>query len=110
VGSLQPAAITTSGSPASLLAHCQIDAPRAQCSRAACISSHCGHGILRSHDQVDVVAAAQAMIGDGQQTVGVGRKIDPGHLALAGEQRVDEARTLMAVAVMILLPDVMVSR
>ena len=37
--------------------------------------------LLVGDDDVDVVGAAQAMIGDAQQAVGVGRQIDARHVA-----------------------------
>ena len=61
--------------------------------------------LLVGDDHVDVVGAAQAVVGDAQQAVGVGRQIDARHpRALVGDH-VDEARVLMGEAVMILTPD-----
>ena len=57
------------------------------------------------HD-VDVVAAAQAMIHHRQQAIGVRRQIDPHDLRLLVDHVVDEAGILMREAVVILPPDV----
>ena len=55
---------------------------------------------------LDVVAAAQAVVGDGQQAVGVRRQVDAGDLGLLVHHVVDEARVLVGEAVVVLLPDV----
>ncbi len=60
--------------------------------------------LLVDHDQIDVVAAAQAMVGDRQQAVRVGRQVDSRHDAALGQQSVDEAGALMAEAVVIVAP------
>ena len=49
-------------------------------------------GLLAGDDHVDVVVAAQAVVGDRQQTVGVGRKVDPDDLRLLVDDVIDEAR------------------
>ena len=61
-------------------------------------------GLLAGDDQVDVVLAAQAVVGDGEQRVGVGRKIDAHHVGLLVHQMIDEAGVLVAEAVVILPP------
>jgi len=61
--------------------------------------------MLAGHHDVDVVAAAQAMIEDRQQAIGVGRQIDPHDIRLLVHDVVEEARILMREAVVILLPD-----
>ena len=61
--------------------------------------------LLAGDDDVDVVAAAQAVIGDGQQAVGVGRQIDADDLGLLIDDVVDEPRVLVAEAVVVLAPD-----
>ena len=63
-------------------------------------------GLLARHDHVHVVAAAQAVVGDGQQRVGVRRQVDPDHLGLLVHHVVDEARVLVAEAVVVLPPHV----
>ena len=61
--------------------------------------------LLVGHDDVDVIAAAQAMIRHAQQTVGIGRKIDAHNVrALVGDD-IEKARVLMSKAVVILPPD-----
>jgi hypothetical protein len=55
-------------------------------------------------DQVDVVFAAQAVVGHGQQAIGVRWQVDARHAALLGQDGVHEARTLMAEAVVVVAP------
>ncbi|TKS62328.1 MAG: hypothetical protein EWM73_02563 [Nitrospira sp.] len=57
-------------------------------------------------NDVDVVAAAQTVVGDGQERIGVGRQIDPDHLGLLIHHMIDEPRILVAEPVVILPPDV----
>ncbi|TKS60903.1 MAG: hypothetical protein EWM73_03045 [Nitrospira sp.] len=57
-------------------------------------------------DDVDVITAAQTVVGDGQERIGVGRQIDPDHLGLLIHHMVDESRVLVAEPVVILPPDV----
>ena len=64
-----------------------------------------GRGLLSRHDDVDVVAAAQAVVGDRKQAVAVGRQIDPDHFGLLVDHMVDEAGILVAEAIVILAPD-----
>ena len=61
--------------------------------------------LLAGHDDVDVVAAAQAVVGDRKQAVGVGRQIDADDFRLLVHDVVDEARILVAEAVVVLAPD-----
>ena len=63
-------------------------------------------GLLPGDNHVDVIAAAQAMIGDREQAVRIGRKIDAHDAGFLVDHDVDEARILMAEAVVILPPDV----
>ena len=77
VGTSPPQAITTSGSPPrSLLAHSQMPMPAVQCLTACVHVQPLRRRLLAGDDHVDAVAAAQAMVGDGQQRIGVGRQID----------------------------------
>ena len=100
-------AITTSGSASwSLLAHSQMPIPSVQCTTASSIVSHCGSGVLAGDDHVDVVAAAQAVVGDRQQAVGVRRQVDPHDVGLLVDDVVEEAGVLVGEAVVVLLPDV----
>ena len=62
--------------------------------------------LLPRHDHVDVVAAAETMVHDRQQRVGVGWKIDPNHVRLLIDHMVDESRILVRETVVILPPDV----
>ena len=62
--------------------------------------------LLAGDDDVDVVAAAQAVVGHRQQAVGVGRQVDADDLGLLVDDVVDEAGVLMAEAVVVLPPDV----
>ena len=62
--------------------------------------------LLAGHDHVDVVAAAQAVVGDRQQRVRVRRQVDADDLRLLVRHVVDEARVLVREAVVVLAPDV----
>ena len=62
--------------------------------------------LFARHDHIHVVPAAQAVVGDGQQAVGVRRQIDAHHVRLLVHHVIDEAGVLMAEAVVILPPDV----
>ena len=62
--------------------------------------------LLARDDHVDVVAAAQAVIGDREQAVGVGRQVDAHDLGLLVDHVVDEAGVLMAEPVVVLPPNV----
>ena len=63
-------------------------------------------GMFAGDHDIDVMAAAQAMIHDRQQTVRVRRKINPHDLGLFVHDVVDETGILMRKAVMVLPPDV----
>ena len=63
-------------------------------------------GLLAGHHDVDVVAAAQAVVHDRQQRVGVRRQVDADDLGLLVDHVVDEARILVGEAVVVLAPDV----
>jgi hypothetical protein len=58
----------------------------------------------RDYD-VDVVAAAQAVVHHRQQAVGIGGKVDAHDLGLLVHHMVDETWILMREAVVILAPD-----
>ena len=68
--------------------------------------SHCGAGCLPATIDVDVVAAAQAVVGDREQAVRVGRQVDADDLGLLVDDVIDEARILVREAVVVLPPDV----
>jgi hypothetical protein len=63
-------------------------------------------GLLAGDDHVDVVAAAQAVVSDREQAVGVGREVDPDDLRLLVDDVVDEARVLVREPVVALAPHV----
>ncbi|MBV6517662.1 MAG: hypothetical protein HCAMLNBO_00228 [Candidatus Brocadia fulgida] len=61
--------------------------------------------LLIGNNHVYVVGAAQAVIGDGQERIGVGRQIDTrDRWALVGNQ-INESGVLMRKSVVILTPD-----
>ena len=62
--------------------------------------------MLAGDHDIDVVAAAQAMVGHRQQAVRIGREVDPNDVGLLVDDMVDEARVLVCEAVVVLLPDV----
>ena len=63
-------------------------------------------GLLSGDDHVDIIAAAQAVVGHRKQGIGVRRKIDADDVGFLVHHVVDEARVLMAEAVVVLPPDV----
>jgi len=65
-----------------------------------------GSGLLSRDDQIDVVVAAQAMIDDRKEAVGVGRQIDPNDFGFLVGDVIDEAGILVGETVVILTPDV----
>ena len=60
--------------------------------------------LLAGDNDVDVIATAQAVVGDRQQAVGVGRQIDANNLGFLVDDVVDETGILMAEPVVILPP------
>ena len=61
--------------------------------------------LLVGDDDVDVVLAAQAVVGDGEQRVDVGRQIDAGDVGALVHHHVEKAGILMRKAVVVLAPD-----
>ena len=109
VGTSPQHAMTTSGSPSSRGPF--PDAGAGHAVGDGFIHAHpLRSGLFAGDDQVDIVAAAQAVVGNGEQAVGVGGQIDAHDVGLLVEQVIDEARVLVAEAVMILPPDSEVSR
>ena len=63
-------------------------------------------GLLAGDDHVDVVAAAQAVVGDRQQAVGVRGQVHADDLGLLVDHVVDEPGVLVGEAVVVLAPHV----
>ena len=63
-------------------------------------------GVLAGDDNVDVVAAAQAMVHYGQQAVCIRWKIDAHNLGFLVYDEIDEPGILVSEAVVILAPNV----
>ena len=63
-------------------------------------------GLLSAGDDVDVIAAAQAVIDDVEQAIGIGRIVNAGDFAAALQSVVDEAGGLVAETVVIVAPAV----
>jgi len=63
-------------------------------------------GLLAGNDHVHVVTAAQAVVGDREERVCIGRQVDADDLGLLVDDVVDEARVLVREAVVVLAPDV----
>ena len=61
--------------------------------------------LFAADNHIDVIAAAQAMIGYRQQSVGIRREINTDHLRLLVDNVVNETRILMAESIVILPPD-----
>ena len=61
--------------------------------------------LLVGDDDVDVVAALQAVIGHAQQGVDIGGKVDTGNGGTLVDHHVEEAGVLMGKAVVILAAD-----
>src|SRR5207248_8942565 len=64
-----------------------------------------GSGLFAGDDDVDVVAAAQAMVGDAQERIRIRRQIDPDDFGFFVHHVVNEAGILVAEAVVVLTPD-----
>ena len=62
--------------------------------------------VFARHHHVDVMPAAQAVIENRQQTIGVGRQVDAHDIGLLVNHVVQEAGILVREAIVILLPDV----
>ena len=62
--------------------------------------------VLAGHHDVDVMAAAQTVVHDRQQAVGVRRQIDAHHLRLLVDDEIEKTRILVREAIVILAPDV----
>src|SRR5690606_8843500 len=60
--------------------------------------------LLVADDHIDVVVAAQAVVGGGQQAVGVGGQIDAGDRRAIVHHQVEASRVLVGEAVVVLAP------
>ena len=60
--------------------------------------------LLAGDDHVDVIAAAQAVVGHREQAVGVGREIDTNDLCFLVDHVVDETRILVRKTIVVLAP------
>ena len=78
--------------------------PRVQWAIASSMVEIIERRLLAGDDHVDVIARAQAVVGDRQQAVGVGREVDAHDLRLLVDDVIDEARVLMREAVVVLTP------
>src|SRR5262249_9150931 len=63
-------------------------------------------GLFTRHYDVDIIAAAQTVVGYRQERVGVRRQVDADDLRLLVDDVIDEAGVLMTEAIMVLPPDV----
>src|SRR5204863_898395 len=63
-------------------------------------------GLFTSHDDVDAVAVAQAMIGDREQRIRIRRQIDANDGRLLVDDEIEETGVLMAESVVVLPPHV----
>ncbi len=63
-----------------------------------------GRGLFASYDHIDVIAAAQTMVGDREETVRVGRQIDADHAGLLIHDVINEAGILVREPIVILPP------
>ena len=63
-------------------------------------------GVFAGNHHVDVMPAAQAVIEDRQQAIGIGRQVNAHDIGLLVDHVIEEAGVLVGEAVVILLPDV----
>ena len=78
--------------------------PASQCLTAASMVSHCGAGCLPATMTLTRSQLRRQWSVTAEQRVGVGRQIDADDVGLLVDDVVDEARVLMAEAVVILPP------
>ena len=79
--------------------------PAAQCLIGLVHRQPRRRGLFAGHDHIDVIAAAQTMVGDREQAVRIGRQINADHLGLLVHDVIDEARILVREPIVILPPD-----
>ena len=65
-----------------------------------------GHVALSGDDDVDVVAASQAVVGNGEKAVRIRREVHPDNVCLLVHHMVKEAGILVGKTVVVLLPHV----
>ncbi len=63
-------------------------------------------GLLAGNDHVDAIIGPKTMVGNPEQRIGIGRKIDANDVGLLVDHEIDETGILMAEAVVVLSPDV----
>src|SRR5439155_6437523 len=61
--------------------------------------------LFAGYNHIDIVAAAQAVVGDREQGVSIRRQINANDVGFLVHDYVDEARVLMTEAVVVLPPD-----
>ena len=86
-------------------AQSQMPIPAAQCFDRLVHGQPLRGGLFARHDDIDAVPGPQDVVGDPEQRVGVRRQIDANDVGLLVEHDVDEARILVAEAVVVLPPD-----
>jgi len=62
-------------------------------------------GVFAGHHDVDVVSAAQTVIKDREQAIGIRRQINAHNIGLLVDDMVEETGILVGKAIVILLPD-----
>ena len=82
------------------------DAPCEQCASASSNVQPLQFRLLAAGDHVDVIAAAQAVIENVEQAVGVGRIVNANHFAAALQRVVHKSGRLVAEPVVIVAPGV----
>src|SRR5579871_2365612 len=60
--------------------------------------------LLINHNQVHVVTTAETMIGNREETIGIRWQIDASNRPLLGKNRVEQARPLVAEAIVVIAP------
>ena len=96
VGTSPQHAMTTSGTtPWSLLAHGQMPMPSVQCLTAASMRQPLRRRVLARDHDVNVMAAAQAVVHHRRSAVGVGRKVNTHDLSLLVHDVIDETGILV---------------
>ena len=77
--------------PLSVLAHCQMPMPWVQCVTASSMVQPLRARVLAGDDDVDVVAAADAVVKAAQQAVGIGGQVEAHDVRLLVGDVVEEA-------------------